>query len=227
VDFRSYASSSRGNCYEIRSTGGTRLLLEAGLPIAELRRRTGFGLSAMDAVLITHEHGDHARAASDLLRAAVPVWCSAGTALALGLSGCRVLHEIDQVRVGDVSVLPFATQHDAAEPLGFLLSDGIDKLLFATDTGYLRWRFSGLTMIAIECNFALDLLPADLAPSRRRRLDETHMSLTAVREMLAANDLRAVREIRLLHLSASHSDADRFRREIEGQTGLPVTVEEE
>ena len=228
VKFASHASSSRGNCYELTSSGGTRLLLEAGLPIRAIRQRLGFSLSGMAGCLITHEHMDHAKAAADLLRAGVDVWCSAGTAQALGLSGHRLhaLLDREQVQIGDFRVLPFAAQHDATDPLGFLIADRWDKLMFATDTGYLRWRFSGLTLIAVECNFADDLL-CGLHPAQRERLERTHMSLAAVKELLAANDLSAVRAVHLLHLSREHSDTERFRQEIEGQTGVPVYVAEE
>jgi len=228
MQFTAHASSSRGNCYTVES-GSTRLLLEAGLPIREIRRRLGFTLSGFAGVCVTHEHQDHAKAVVDLLRSGTPVYCSAGTAAALGLSGyhLHILADREQVQIGDFRVLPFATQHDAAEPLGFLLADATDKLLFATDTSYLQWKFRGLTMIAIECNFAADLLPADMPTSQRARLEGSHMSLAAVKELLGANDLSAVREIHLLHLSREHSDAERFQREIEGATGMPVWVEEE
>jgi phosphoribosyl 1,2-cyclic phosphodiesterase len=227
MDFRSLASSSRGNAYLLTS-GTSRLLLECGLHLADLQRRTGHQLGAVDAVLLTHEHMDHARSAAGLLRIGVEVWTSAGTAAALGLDGHRLhlLHDGDQVQIGPWTVLPFDAVHDAAEPLGYLISDGVDKMLFATDTAYLPWRFQGLTMIAIECNWANDLL-GDLSPERRARLEGAHMGLEQVKDLLAANDLSRVREIHLLHLSRAHSDAARFKSEIERQTGIPVVVEEE
>jgi phosphoribosyl 1,2-cyclic phosphodiesterase len=228
MHFTGHASSSRGNLYLVES-GSTRLLLEAGLPIKTIRRRLGWTLSGVAGSLVTHEHMDHARGAADLLRAGVDVWCSAGTAQALGLEGHRLhlLRSAEQCIIGELSVLPFATEHEAAEPLGFLLQDGTDSLMFATDTGYLRWRFEGLTLIAIECNFAGDLLPADMPEGQRARLEATHLSLASVKAMLAATDLSRVREIHLLHLSSGHADAERFRSEIEAQTGIPTWVEAE
>jgi phosphoribosyl 1,2-cyclic phosphodiesterase len=231
MDFRSLASSSRGNAYLLTS-GTSRLLLECGLHLADLQRRAGHQLGAVDACLVTHEHMDHARSAAGLLRIGVEVWTSAGTAAALGLEGhgLHVLRDGVQVQIGPYlgpwTVLPFDAVHDAAEPLGFLISDGVDKLLFATDTAYLPWRFHGLTMIAIECNWASDLL-GDLSPERRARLEGAHMGLEQVQELLAANDLSHCRSIHLLHLSRAHSDAARFKTEIERQTGIPVVVEEE
>lgn len=69
--------------------------------------------------------------------------------------------------------MPFSIEHDCKEPLGFLISDGIDRLMFVTDTHYLKYTFKGLTKIAVECNHSLELI-ADLEPTRKKRLMETH-----------------------------------------------------
>jgi phosphoribosyl 1,2-cyclic phosphodiesterase len=76
----------------------------------------------------------------------MPIDCyiSAGTVEALGISGHRlnIIKAKQQFRIGTWTALPFDTQHDAAEPLGFLLAnqDG-EKLLYATDTYFIRYRF--------------------------------------------------------------------------------------
>lgn len=227
--FASHASSSRGNAYLVEA-GRTRLLLEAGLPVRELRRRVG-GLADLTACLITHEHADHARGAADLLRLGIDVWCSAGTASALGLSGPRVhaLRDREQVQIGEVAVLPFATTHDAAEPLGFVLHGGVegDVLLFATDTATLPpARGCGLTLLAVECNHSADLL-GEMPGAQRARLEASHLSLATLQRWIVDVGLTRCREIRLLHLSSAHSDAERFRTAIEAQTGIPTWVEEE
>ena len=222
IEFTSFASSSAGNLYRVTS-GDTVLLLECGLSIKRIRQALSFGLASVAGCLVTHCHMDHAKAAGDLLKAGVDVYTSAGTAKAIGLTGHR-LHIIKagkQFTIGAIRVLPFATEHDAPEPLGFLLADGEDKMAFITDSAYIRWRFKGLTMLAIECNYDAGLL-GNLEPSRRYRLLQSHMSLETVKAMLAANDLSRVREIHLLHLSGDHADPERFKSEIEKLTGIPV-----
>jgi Metal-dependent hydrolases of the beta-lactamase superfamily I len=165
------------------------------------------------------------------MRAGVGVYCSAGTAQACGLSGhrLRLIKSLQQFQVGPWTIVSFDTRHDAAEPLGFLIANGADKLLFATDTFYLRYTFPGLTHIMIECNYALDTLDENIAAgyvdsSRRSRLLESHMSLEQCKRTLAANDLRGVQEIHLLHLSAQNADAMRFKREIMRATGCPTYI---
>ncbi len=175
---------------------------------------------------------DHSKAVKEIMRAGIDCYMSRGAAEVLGLSGHRinVIKAKQQFKVGTWTILPFETQHDAAEPLGFLLAnqDG-DKLLYATDTYYIRYRFSGLTHIAVECNYSLDILRANVEaglvePALKSRILKSHFSLENVKEFLQANDLSKVREIWLLHMSDGNSDAERFKREVQELTGKMVFV---
>jgi len=166
------------------------------------------------------------------MRAGVNCYISAGTAEALGISGHRlnIIKAKQQFRIGTWAILPFETQHDAAEPLGFLLAnqDG-EKLLYATDTYFIRYRFNGLNVIAVECNYSLDILKrnveAGAVPKElKSRILKSHFSLENVKKFLLANDLSKVQEIWLLHLSDGNSDAERFKREIQVLTGKPVYI---
>jgi phosphoribosyl 1,2-cyclic phosphodiesterase len=206
-------------------------MLECGIPYKQIQRHLDFKLSDISGVVISHEHKDHGKAAKDILRAGVEVYTSEGTASALGLSGHR-LHRIKarhQFKVGTWTILPFDTQHDAKDPLGFLLASGSEKLLFATDTYYIRYRFNGLTHLMIECNHSADILQANVASGAvpqalKNRLIQSHFSLDNVKEFLRSNDLSRVREIHLLHLSDGNSDAVRFKREIQALTGKMVFI---
>jgi len=225
------ASSSRGNSYRI-TDGRTPLLLEAGIKFKDIQKKLDLKTSELAGVLVTHEHKDHSKAVADLMKAGFDVYASKGTFDTLGLSGHRTksIKALITFQIGTWTILPFETQHDAAEPLGFLMvnPDG-DKLLFATDTYYVRYRFNGLTHIMLECNYALDILEENLESGRvsmatKDRLLESHFSLANVKEFLKANDLSKVAEIHLLHLSSDNSDADRFKREIQQLTGKAVYV---
>jgi phosphoribosyl 1,2-cyclic phosphodiesterase len=101
--------------------------------------------------------------------------------------------------------------------------------LYATDTYYIRYRFRGLTHIAVECNYSMDILRANIEaglvePALKKRILKSHFSLEHVKEFLKANDLSKVQEIWLLHLSDGNSDAGRFKREIQELTGKMVFV---
>jgi phosphoribosyl 1,2-cyclic phosphodiesterase len=231
MEFKVYASGSKANVYTV-SESSDIVLIEMGLPVRELRRVLGFSLANVKFALLTHSHKDHSRSAEDVMRAGVDLYTSEGTIDALGLSGHRV-HAVkagQQFQVDGWHVLPVEAQHDDSEPLAFLIaSPSGRKLLFATDTYYLKNTFVGLNIIAIECNYAADILranvEADMVPwTIKNRLLKSHFSLENVKMFLEANDLSHVQEIHLLHLSAGNSDADRFKREIESLTGIPTYI---
>jgi len=225
------ASGSRGNCYRI-DDNSTPLLLECGISYKEIQFGLVFTLSVIAGCLISHEHQDHCRAVKDLMKAGIDCYMSQGTAETLGVSGHR-LHIIkarQQFRLGAWTILPFETQHDAAEPLGFLMANSAgEKLLYATDTYYIRYRFQGLTHIMIECNYSMDILnknvEAGLVESAlKSRILKSHFSLENVKEFLKANDLSKVQEIWLLHMSDNNSNAERFKREVMELTGKPTYI---
>ena len=175
---------------------------------------------------------DHSKAVKDIMRAGIDCYISAGTVEALGLFGHRIniIKAKQQFRIGTWTILPFETQHDAVEPLGFLLANQAgDKLLYATDTYYIRYKFHGLTHIMVECNYAADILKTNVKaglvePVLKSRILKSHFSLENVKEFLKANDLSKVQEIWLLHLSDGNSDSERFKREIQELTGRMVFI---
>ena len=231
LEIKALASSSAGNAYLVG--GRSPLLLDCGLSYRELQKATGYRLTGLAGCLVTHCHGDHAKAAADLMKAGVDCYMSAGTADALGLTGHRVraVKALQQITIGSWTVLPFDTVHDAAEPLGFLIAGEGEKVLYLTDTAYCRYRFNGLTRIMVECNYSREILDRNieagkLHPGLRRRLLRSHMGLERVLAFLAANDLSQVRGIMLLHLSDGNSDAAGFKKAIQAATGRMVTVAE-
>lgn len=231
IRFRSLASSSAGNCYHV-TDGRTELLIECGLRFQDIRRALDFRVSRLAGVLITHEHMDHSRAAADLAKAGIDIFASAGTIAARGLAGHRIrpIEAKKQFTVGTWTIMPFDVEHDAEQPLGFLLAnhDG-EKLVFITDSYYCRYTFNGLTHIAVECNYSLAILDENIAagrvhPAMRPRLLRSHFSLENVLEFLQANDLSKVEEIHLLHLSDNNSDEEFFKRRVQEVSGKPVYV---
>ena len=234
MEIKVLASGSKGNAY-IVSDGETTLLLECGILFRRLQQSFQYHLTSVSGCLISHSHQDHCRAVKDVLKAGIDCYMSEGAIEALYLTGSAYRYRIHtiaskhQFKCGTWTVLPFDVEHNAAEPLGFLLASHGEKLVYATDTAYLRYRFQGLTHLMIECNYALDILrqnveDGDLDRGVKDSVVQSHLSLETLRGFLAANDLSLVQEIWLLHLSDSNSDADRFRREVQELCGKPTYI---
>lgn len=230
MDINVLASGSDGNAYVI-GVGGNTLLLEAGIRISRIKQGLDHNISGLDGCLISHEHSDHARCTGMIMKAGVDCYMSKGTAEKLGVYGHRI-HLVEanrQFRMGPWEILPFDTIHDANEPLGFLIANGNFKLLYATDTAYIKYRFSGLTDIMVEVNYALDILKKNVEsgavpPAARIRVMRSHMALGTAKQFFRSNDMSQVHEIHLLHLSNGNSDAARFKRDIQAITGKPVKI---
>jgi phosphoribosyl 1,2-cyclic phosphodiesterase len=230
MDIKCFASSSKGNCYII-DDGHTKIMIECGIQFKEIQIALRFRLSSIAGVLVSHSHRDHSRSVKDLIKAGVDVYLSEAAITELGASGHRV-NEISpkkQFQLGTFTVLPFELNHDVFN-LGYLLANQEgEKLLYASDTSYIRYRFRGLTHVAIECNYSLDILRANVEaglvePALKNRILKSHFSLENVKKFLQANDLSKVQEIWLLHLSEQNSCEKRFKEEVQKITGKPTYI---
>jgi phosphoribosyl 1,2-cyclic phosphodiesterase len=231
--FTPIASGSAGNAYLV-DDGDTRVLLDAGIPLNQIQRACGYTVSSLSACLITHCHKDHCKAVNGLLSMGVDVFMSAGTLKALTLYSrhrAHVLAPLISLTIGTFEITALDVQHDAPEPFGYVLESTMtgEKLLYFTDTYYVKYRFDGLTHIAAECNYDADSVRAqveagDMPIERLPRLLKSHMSLEHLLEMLKANDLSKVRQIYLLHMSDKNSNADYMREAVQRATGAEVYV---
>lgn len=225
-------SSSKGNCYIIKSKSGT-LILDAGIDFKEIQKIMKFDFSNLLGILITHEHLDHSKYITNFARKGINIYSSLGTFNALELSGHRYkrVNALEQFELGNFLILPFDVQHDANEPLGFIIYDKIskEKLLYATDTYYIKYKFSNVNYLLLECNYITDIvkenrLKGKIHKSMYQRLLKSHFSLEHVLEFLKANDLSSVREIILCHLSDKNSDENVMIREVYNLTGIKTVV---
>lgn len=232
-------SGSKGNSYAV-DDGRSVLLLEAGLPAPRILAGYRELLPRVAGCLITHEHLDHAKGAAELTRRGISLYMSEGTRN--NISGIQNPYAVQIVRAyepfqlygdGKVlwTVLPWEAQHDAAEPLGFLIQSRAteEKLLFATDTCFIPNTFRGLNTILVECNYDREVLKRSIENGRTdprilHRLEISHFGLHNLKTMLIANDLSQVTHIYLLHASSANGDKRLFENEIRALTGIPVTV---
>jgi len=158
------ASGSRGNATLVEF-GCTRLLVDAGLSARELGRRLGqIGVppAAIDGILLSHEHNDHARGARRFSRLhGTPVFCSVATLEAMDCSPAhfaewRPLEPGRRLGLGELEIEAFPVPHDAAAPVGFVLHGGGVRIGIATDLGHVSTliieRLRGCQLLMVESN---------------------------------------------------------------------------
>lgn len=230
MKIRTIATGSTGNCYLI-DDGKSRLLIELGIRFKEVQKALNYETSKIVGCLISHSHKDHCKGVQGALDCAMDVYMSQATKNEIGIEHNRIklFENKKQFIVGSFTILPFDVKHDV-ENYGFLIqSETGDRVLFATDTYYVKYRFKNITHLMIECNYSDALLEQNVSSGRvheflSRRIRASHFSLENVLEFLKANDLSKVQEIHLLHLSNSNSDEDLFKKEVQALTGKMVFV---
>ncbi len=226
-------TGSSGNAY-LLDAGQSSILLDAGFPIKKIIRSVP-DWQKLAGCLVTHEHGDHAQSAEAIARLGVPTISSAGTWEALNpgwrLTQLNAIQTLIPIRLGAFTVLAFDTQHDAAQPYGYVIryEPTGETVLYATDTYYLSRTFPGITYWIVECNYIDELMDeqydsGELTEALRKRLKKSHMSLRRLVTALRANDLSRTRAIVLVHLSDERSNERIMVKAVKGVTGIEEVV---
>jgi len=227
IRFRSIGSGSGGNATVVEASSGittTRLLVDAGFSLKELDlrlARAGLAASDLDAVFVTHEHGDHIGCALALAeRERLPLWMSRGTWRATGGFGApatlRFARDAEPIAIGDIEVHPFTVAHDAAEPLQLRCGDGGLRLVVLTDLGSITAHMidnvAGCDAIVLECNHDAAMLASSrYPPSLKARIGGRfgHLSNATAAEILAR-----CASARLQHVVAAHLSRENNRPEL-------------
>lgn len=209
------------------------MILDAGVDFKEVQKALNFNFRNVLGVLVTHEHKDHCKYLTNFALNGINIYASAGTFEKLNLKGHRFISvkKLQQFNIGDFIILPFDTQHDAQEPLGFLIQNKVtqEKLLYATDTYYIKYKFNKLNYILLECNYMSSILKENIETgkvhkARYTRLLESHFSLENVIEFLKSNDLKNTEKIVLCHLSDQNSNEVIIQQTVSNITGIDTII---
>jgi phosphoribosyl 1,2-cyclic phosphodiesterase len=240
------ASGSRGNTAVVESSKA-RILVDAGLSCRETFKR----LKAIDrspqeisAILITHEHSDHACGLAALARKLdVPVFLTGATHQAWGRSlrdESGDLPELPKLElfssgrsfeIADITVTPFTIPHDAADPVGFTFRAEGRKVVIATDFGYMpasvRDQLRGCDVLVIESNHDLEMLRAGPYPwSVKQRVMSRvgHLSNESLAQFFAQYYDGGASYIVLAHISQENNHPEIALRVAEDALGPQMTL---
>ena len=232
--FASLGSGSSGNALLVEC-GDTRVLVDCGFGvevIAERLDRVGCAPTDLDAILVTHEHSDHAGGVAGLSdRFDVPVYLSRGTFSALGSEGHTITRRVfmdpyTPFAIGAIEVRPYTVPHDAREPVQFVLGDGAAKLGVLTDAGHptrhIVEALSGVDALVLECNYDLDMLRG--GPYPRWLKDRIggplgHLANFASAEIVRAMDCGNLKHVIAAHLSKQNNTPELARAALAGALG--------
>lgn len=221
------ASGSSGNA-ALLATNNTRILLDAGLSLRELKRRlaqAGEEIGRLDAILITHEHSDHIAGLAALARRKelrAPIYMTRLTAPAIDWGEACPRVETFQAgaafAIGDIEVSSFSVPHDAADPVGFRFEAHGVRLAAATDLGYMpesvKYHLRRADLLLLEANHDLDMLKVGPYPwSVKQRVMSRvgHLSNLVMAQYLAGEFSDSAQDLVLGHLSERNNHPELVR----------------
>lgn len=232
IKIESFGSGSKGNGYLI-DDGHSQLLIECGVKLELVKKKMKFNLSRVVGCVLSHEHGDHAKELKKLLNTtSIDIFASNGTLTALNVPEYRkrVLKIGKTLLVGTWMVTAFDVNHDAAEPTGFIFENQEgERLLFVTDTYYVKYKFRNITHMMVEANYSLEIIrnkvaEKEVASYLKNRILKSHFEFENSKAFIKANKSEELQEVWLLHLSDSNSDEELFKCEVQAITGVPVYI---
>ena len=218
-------SGSEGNA-TIFESGGTRVLVDAGLSVRRVRRRyeeaTGEALGRVDAIVLTHHHGDHVAHAGRAARAFdAPVYLTPATARQVTLpeeTRTRPYARGGRVRIGALEVHAQPVPHDAPQ-VALVLRDAADCVGLVTDLGEtpraLARHLRDCRTLLLEANHCRELLPWAPYPAFiRERIGgpRGHRANAQCATFLGALKAAPLDRVVLMHLSKKTNDPRRARR---------------
>lgn len=219
MEFSSIGSGSKGNGTLVR-LDDTLLLIDCGFSIKETERRLQLRQvhpKQITALLVTHEHGDHARGILPLSRKyKIPVYLTYGTAKAIKATEHPYLHVIhcdESFGFDRIAVYPVAVPHDAKEPVQFLFDvAGKGRLGVLTDLGmissHVEEHYKHCDALLIECNHDLEMLyRGAYPPSLKERVSSNwgHLNNQQTAEFLRDMDQQRLQHLVIAHISENNN----------------------
>ena len=203
-------SGSSGNCYLLKHDGKT-LILDAGVRWREIGPHVT-PLRDVAGCLVTHAHKDHSLAVSDMEKNGIRVF--------------RPYDRVEQLRVQEwppFRATSFPVPHDGEPCVGYYITFGNERMVYATDYEYIKYTFQGVkpTVLLIECNHMDD---ATGIGAKQNHVVLGHSSISTVEGIVRANATEELREIILCHLSIENADEGEMISRISAVAGNTVHV---
>lgn len=205
--------SQQGNCYALYDNDRKILLLDLGLSRKQILKGIDFNVSDVVGAVVSHEHGDHAKAVKDFENMGISVFKPFDETKACPL----------KIRYGSFGVQAFKVPHDGVPCYGFYITVDGHRILYATDFEYLPCSFKNvhLTDMIVECNHQTELV--DKGQAKYTHQIKGHCSLdTLIEKVIKENVTSNLRTVILCHLSQDSADPYECLSEVQNVCGEGV-----
>lgn len=210
---RCIGTGSSGNCYALYGDDSKILLLDLGLARKQILRGIDFNVTDVVGAVVSHGHGDHAKAVKDFENMGISVFKPFDETKACPL----------KIRYGSFGVQAFKVPHDGVPCYGFYITVDGHRILYATDFEYLPCSFKNvhLTDMIVECNHQTELV--DKGQAKYTHQIKGHCSLdTLIERVIKENMESDLRTIVLCHLSSDSANPEECLLEVQKVVGEGV-----
>ena len=208
------ATGSKGNCYLLESDGQI-LILDAGIPVQDIRRGMDYDTRRVEAVFLSHGHNDHLKGIEGLRIMGIPIF-----------EPYKFEAEFQSAKYGGFSLRSFPLPHDGVENRGvYIVCPDGHRLLYMTDFEFCRYTFTAqkINTLLIECNYCKPYL-IDADEGKTNHVLRGHASLDVAKGVVEANKTPELKNVILCHLSRVSADPFEILEAIEGVVDSGVNV---
>jgi len=183
-------SGSNGNCYYV-SNANEAVLIDAGISCKEIEKRMirlGLDIKIIKAIFISHEHTDHISGVTVLSKKYnIPVYITPKTynnsGLNIDVTLIKSFEGVNSVKIGELTITPFAKLHDAADPYSFMVSGNGVNIGVLTDLGapckQVMEYFPQFHAVFLETNYDDEILQNGPYPyTLKKRISGEHGHLS-------------------------------------------------
>ncbi len=214
------ASGSNGNSIYVESKQAS-ILVDSGISAKEISKRLskiGKKIEEIDAVLVSHEHTDHIRGVQRLNTSFdIPVYLNRATYefSKLILKKPVFFSNNNSLKFEDLSITPYSSNHDAADPCCFKIQENGTTLGILTDLGKANENAINLTKeadcLVLETNHDIDMLingPYPYPLKQRILSEKGHLSNIDAGLLVKNNSSEKLKRVFLAHLSKQNNTAE-------------------
>ena len=203
-------SGSSGNCYILETDSGQKMILDAGVPIKEIKKTIGWNIKNLVGCVVTHAHKDHSRSIKDLMDIGIKVFTPYQSLNDIDADENTMLLQI----FGCFRITAFQVPHNGTRNCGFLISAENQKILYMTDLEYCPYSFKKqrINHMLIECNYIKDMVDTDL-PNFTHKI-KGHCELQTTKGIVETNNSSDLANVILCHMGAGTCNRERIIAEI-------------
>lgn len=213
------SSGSHGNCYLLQCANET-LILELGIKWGDILKGLNYNLGCVCGCLCSHLHSDHSRSIQNALSFGLSVYSC--EEVANTYVGVETLNLKEKTRIGKGFIVqPIKLFHNV-ECYGFLIQhEEFGKMVFATDTNSVPYKFKGVQHWLLESNYDNDILIDNACNDvYSRSASENHLEINDTIEVLKRNYSSELQNVVLIHLSSGNSNEKDFKERVQQELGF-------